>query len=115
MYAIADKTRFHIVRETDTRPRLQCMDCRWLDRMDTHAKNRPTMEGMVQGWFMTHKAFVLMKKVHLLMDKDKEKSRLQTSDEWGEARTALSAAPLHLTATGNSFALGIQQPEAVVL
>ena len=23
----------------------------------------------MQGWFMTHKAFVLMKKVHLLMDK----------------------------------------------
>lgn len=130
VYEIANKTRFHIVRETPSRPRLQCMDCRFLDKMDTYAKNRPLPHGMVNSWFMTHKAFVLMKKIHLLKDRvstahlaglvsrnlrslpssplptqDEEKSRGMTSDEWGENRTVIRLAPLHLTATGNSFAL----------
>lgn len=30
VYAIANKTRFHVVTETQERPRLQCMDCRSL-------------------------------------------------------------------------------------
>ena len=108
------------------------MDCRWLDRMDTYAKNRPLPHGMVNSWFMTHKAFVLMKKIHLLKDRvrcfgirclaswttwrtlitppalltqDEKKSRGMTSDEWGENRTVIKLEPLHLSATGNSFAL----------